>query len=287
MTRWLGAGLALLTLTACASPGGPPPGPGGPGMGPPPGRGGHGPPDGFGPEGGPGGGPGGPPRVRLFISPCGRPYRPTEAAPDPIAAWFTGADANKDGKLDKAEFRADADLFFRVLDRDHDGVVAGEEVSFYEQRIAPEILGGGPQASDARGLLIRAQMTQMPGGMGGGGMPGGGGGPPGGGPPGGGSGGPPGGAPRGMGGPSMDGAAPYTFLREPQPVAASDGNFDRRITAAEFSAAADRRFKLLDKDGDGFLTLETLPPIGMRGPGRGGRGGPGRGPGGPPPGLQS
>ncbi|MDB5432211.1 MAG: EF-hand domain protein, partial [Caulobacter sp.] len=82
-------------------------------------------------------------------------------------------------------------------------------------------------------------------------------------------------------GANMTGAAAYTFLKEPEPVTASDGNFDHLITAAEFAAAADRRFKLLDKDGDGALTLDTLPPTAVQrmgpggGPGgeRGGRGG--------------
>jgi hypothetical protein len=106
--------------------------------------------------------------------------------------------------------------------------------------------------------------------MQGGGMPGGGGGGmPGGGAPGG-DGAPPPGMPHRPPGANMTGAAAFTFLREPEPVTASDGNFDHRITATEFTAAADRRFKMLDKDGDGYLTLATLPPIGggPRPPGR-------------------
>jgi hypothetical protein len=42
-------------------------------------------------------------------------------------------------------------------------------------------------------------------------------------------------------------------------VTAADANFDGRITKAEFLAAADRRFKRLDKRGDGKLTLDELP----------------------------
>lgn len=57
----------------------------------------------------------------------------------------------------------------------------------------------------------------------------------------------------------MEGAAPFNFLGEPEPVSSSDGDFDRRITAAEFLAASDRRFRKLDKDEDGKLTLATLP----------------------------
>jgi hypothetical protein len=96
------------------------------------------------------------------------------------------------------------------------------------------------------------------GGMGGGGMGGGGGG-------GGGRGhhqddGAPAG-PRGpaAGGASMEGAAPFDLLAEPEPVSGSDMDLDGRITLAEFLSSADRRFRRLDTDGDGKLTLATLP----------------------------
>ncbi|MDB5431082.1 MAG: EF-hand domain protein, partial [Caulobacter sp.] len=162
MKRWFGAGFVLVALAGCASPGGERPEHHGM-------RGGRhgGPPGAF--------GPGGPRPAALFISPCGRPYRSAAGEAYPVGLWFATADTNHDGKLDRAEFRADADLFFQVLDRDHDGVVAGEEITFYEQRIVPEILAGpGAQAdagSAAPDLLIRVQMQG-----GGGGMPGGGGG---------------------------------------------------------------------------------------------------------------
>ena len=42
-------------------------------------------------------------------------------------------------------------------------------------------------------------------------------------------------------------------------MAAADTDLDGRITKAEFMAAAERRFKLLDKRGDGKLTLDELP----------------------------
>lgn len=184
----------------------------------------------------------------LFVSPCGRPYRADPGQPYPVAVWFDAADANKDGKLDRPEFRADAATFFKALDQDHNGVVEGMEISFYERRILPEMLQNqqfGALAAPA--LLIRAQYGGI-------------------------------GEPGGPDGPpvvssddsasqrapresmaNLQGAAPYNFLREPEPVTASDGDFNHRITVAEFEAAADRRFKLLDKDGDGFLILATLP----------------------------
>ena len=55
------------------------------------------------------------------------------------------------------------------------------------------------------------------------------------------------------------GAAAYGLLAEPEPVRAADTNLDGRVTKAEFLAAADRRFKRLDKRGDGKLTLDELP----------------------------
>ncbi len=136
---------------------------------------GHGPQDGPGAPGAPGGpgGPGGPgrarggpppgepgpqrPRLQLFISPAGEPFRAPADAPYPVAAWFAGADANHDGALSRDEFVADAARFFAVLDADHDEVIDGFEVSTYEKKIAPEILlggmamgGGGPDGGGRR-----------------------------------------------------------------------------------------------------------------------------------------
>lgn len=212
--------------------------------------------------------PGGPPRrahPQLFISPAGEPFRAEPGAPYPVAAWFAGADTDHDGALTRDEFVADALRFFDTLDGDHNGVLDGFEVSAYETKVAPEILQGFQGDGGGRGQ---------------GGPPGGGrggrGGPPGGGPP---SGigfagqddGPPGGGRRGgrgagpMGG-MLQGATPYSLLAEPQPVMASDGDFDRRITRAEATKAAKSRFALLDTDGDGRLHLADLPktPLQLR-----------------------
>ncbi len=55
------------------------------------------------------------------------------------------------------------------------------------------------------------------------------------------------------------GAGAYGLANEPEPVSAADTNFNGRITAPEFAAAADRRFTRLDKASLGYLTLESLP----------------------------
>ena len=57
----------------------------------------------------------------------------------------------------------------------------------------------------------------------------------------------------------LQGATPYSLLAEPEPVSASDGDFDRRVTRAEAAKAAKARFALLDTDGDGKLRLADLP----------------------------
>lgn len=199
----LAALCASVAVTAHAAPGGdapPPPGPGGPGGpdGPPPGGG-------------------------LFISPDGEPFRQGDGR----AAWFEGADANHDGALSLAEFRADAMRFFKVLDANGDGMIDGHENQLYETKIAPEI-------------------TRMSFGAG---------------PPRGGAGGPPRGdgkrpksAPIGR-----EGAARFSMLNEPQPVRGADVNLDYRITPEEWAKTAGKRFAILDKDDDGRLTLDTLP----------------------------
>ncbi|NQE64922.1 hypothetical protein [Caulobacter sp. RHG1] len=241
--RTLGLTAALaLTLTACAA--GPPEGPR---RGPPPGE------DGPGPRGG---------GQQLFISPAGEPFRAPPGAPYPVAAWFAGADANHDGALTRDEFVADSLRFFAMVDADHDGVIDGFEVSAYEQRIAPEIIGGAPPS------LRRGPMGQGPGG--GDGPPGGGRG--GGGPPGGGK----GGGRGGISGNALQGASLYGLIAEPQPVMGADADFNRRITRDEATKAAVTRFRLLDADKDGVLRLETLPktPAQLRA-----KGGPSRKPG--------
>jgi hypothetical protein len=146
--------------------------------------------------------------------------------------------------------------FFDALDRDGNGIIEGSEITFYEQRIAPDVLAGrpfgaiggrllrgGPGAGLWGGAVILAQQGPLGGSY----------------------------APSGPSGPAPDlgasrqsrqplvGAAAYGFFGDAEPVTAADTNLDGRVTRAEFLAAADRRFKRLDRRGDGKLTLDELP----------------------------
>jgi hypothetical protein len=185
--------------------------------------------------------------ANVFISPCGRPFRAKAGEPYPVGAWFKMADANGDGKLDHAEFVADALAFFKLLDRDGDGVLSPEEVAYYEQRIAPEVLGMRVEGTSGdftwprpRLWMVQAGDTErsiVPGGDN-----------------------PeevfPHAKPYDASG---KGAAPYGFFDEPEPVTAADLSFTGLIKKANFAKMADVHFASLDKAGRGFLTLDTLP----------------------------
>jgi Ca2+-binding EF-hand superfamily protein len=183
----------------------------------------------------------------LFISPAGEPFLAPINKPYPIVNWFNQADANHDGKLDAAEFRADAERFFAVLDRNKDGVLDAREISIYEHYYVPEILP--QQGADAGGLLIRVMMQF-----------------------GGGAGGPGGIQPIDPGGGAPDeppsqrqrldsqqGAVPYSLFASPEPVLSADRNLDSKVSLKEFQAQSDRRFAALDTKMRGYLTLDDLP----------------------------
>ncbi len=223
------------------------------------------------------------PRARLFISPMGEPFRSPAGSEAPQDAWFHGADANHDGALSLAEFETDALRFFAVLDRGHHNEIEPEDIDYYETVLAPEI-----RVSDAGGGGMGGGMRRGGGGGRGGGRGGRGGGG-GGGHRGGGGGGYGGGGPGGSGeaGSSAptrstygkQGAARYSYFDFPEPVTATDTNFNRGIDPGEFQRAADQRFDALDRNHDGKIDHGELPRIdpapGFGGPrgGRGGRGG--------------
>jgi hypothetical protein len=56
----------------------------------------------------------------------------------------------------------------------------------------------------------------------------------------------------------LQGAARYGLLNMPEPVAAADADFNRGISLAEFKQAASERFRLLDINHHGTLTLAEL-----------------------------
>jgi hypothetical protein len=161
----------------------------------------------------------------LFISPMGEPFRSKPKEPYPLVAWFLQADTNKDGRLDAAEFRADAERFFRKLDVNGDGIVDDAEISNYEKVIAPEINGGvldpsaGLDAKDANGNNIKVKEDAD----------------------------------------TYQGAAAYALLNDPEPVRSADRQLSGRIALADFLARADHNFSALDEAGRGYLTIETLP----------------------------
>lgn len=192
------------------------------------------------------GDPGGPGRGAplLFISPAGQPFRARPGEPYPVAVWFAAADRDHDGRISREEFRADAEAFFRSLDTNHDGVVDGFEIAAYEQSLPemlPRIAGLSPGEGQDQ-TLGREGGQGGSGGRGGRGRQGG-----------------QAARPGGRAARGREGASLYAFLDLPEPVLAADTDFDGRITLAEALAAADRRFPLLDANGDGYLTLAELP----------------------------
>ena len=194
----------------------------------------------------------------VFISPFGQPFRAKDGAPYPVADWFKQADKNGDGKLDKAEFIADAGWFFDALDVRKHGILGPLEVQRYEQRIAPEILGFRVKVASAQGRGVdglfggRLWLTQ------GGGAPGS----------------------QGVLGAvpldalpdpgdarkiphsldeSRNGASPFSFFDQPEPVTAADLDFNGYVKKANFLKLAGVHFKTLDPKEQGYLTLDALP----------------------------
>jgi hypothetical protein len=185
----------------------------------------------------------------------GEPFR-GEGREALISRWFAGADADHDGRLTPAEFRADAMRFFHMLDTDGDGEIGPDEIEHYESVIAPEIRTGGMGIGGGGG-----------GRPGGGGHPGGGGRGHGGGMGGGRMGGDGDGEAEGGSGGTPNravaemprGAGRFGFFDIPEPVVSADSNLDRGISAPEFEAAARQRFAMLDVNHDGVITRDELP----------------------------
>jgi hypothetical protein len=174
---------------------------------------------------------GGPPRQRaqLFLSPSGQPFRAGMDAPYPSAAWFAAADRDHDGRLTREEFRADAEAWFKTLDENGDGQVSMPETTRWEEVLVPEIarlamsgFGGiGPGEGDRRLRRTALGRNEL--------------------------------------NTRLQGAAAFSMINEPHPIRGADTDVSMSVSPREWRAAADRRFALLDKDGDGAITLADLP----------------------------
>lgn len=198
---------------------------------------GGGPPPGFGGDDEPGDGPPHP-RAQLFISPAGQPFRAPGGRPYPVADWFAKADADHDGRLTRDEFRADADAWFTTLDANGDGQISMPEVTRWEEELVPEVSRVGAGMSGAMGRR---------------GAPG-----------------------RNSVDTRMQGAAAYSLINEPHPIRGADADFSFSVSRAEWRAASDRRFALLDPDGNGAILLIDLRPTPVQAMGEGGRAGGGK-----------
>lgn len=174
-----------------------------------------------------------------FISPMGEPFRADASGISPEQQWFRRADKNGDGRLTLLEMRADAFRFFKTLDLNHDGEIDPEELGHYEQVVAPEInvmdthsgaedlpdniITSDDGQRDAFGDLPQvtiAHKKQRP--------------------------------------RMVRGAANFSYFDLPEPVAAADSDFNRGVSAQEFDAAAQKRFLLLDRVHDGYLSYAKL-----------------------------
>ncbi len=184
-------------------------------------------------------------RIRLFISPMGEPFR----QPDGFGAWLAAADSDHDGAVTPAEFRADGERFFRVLDTDGNGYIDGFEMQAYERERVPEISSINVEDGPRGGGFFR-------GGSGRGGGQGGAAG----------AGGkdtadkPAEAQPGVFRGAGRIGAARFSLLNIPQPVANCDEDGNGRVTLKEWDHAMARRFAMLDKAGAGRLARDGLRP---------------------------
>jgi Ca2+-binding EF-hand superfamily protein len=194
---------------------------------------------------------------RPFMSPMGEPVFGRTVGEDGLIAWFQDTDLNHDGSITADEMQADADRFFKTLDTNNDGEIDPGEIEHYEQFVAPQVHARALQAGEAiipRGVQpgprgVAKAGSGAGGGGGGGKRRGGGGG-------GGGGGGYAGGF-----GDDETGAGRYGLLQIPEPVASADADFNRGVSPEEFRRAALQRFRLLDVDHTGKLTLSELEDI--------------------------
>ncbi|MGA9581337.1 MAG: hypothetical protein WBR13_05145 [Allosphingosinicella sp.] len=169
-----------------------------------------------------------PPRTAAgpFLSPMGEPFRSDRPGSDTVGTWFSVADRDGDRALTLAELREDSERFFALLDTDRDGELEMLEIARYENEIAPEVQVGlqmrAAGVGEWGGGRRRRVLVYDKG---------------------------------------VDGAGRFSFLPIPHPVMAADSDMNRGVSRAEFAAAAEERFGLLDKDRDGRILRAELPPL--------------------------
>src|SRR5205085_1055459 len=150
------------------------------------------------------------PQIIVFISPMGEPFRRAQAPGEPIERWFTGADTDHDNALSVTEFQADAARFFAVLDVDHDGEIAPDEITRYETEVAPEVQTGMRMFTFGTNSNNRALRLRP--------------------------------------GEGVFGMGSQALLAIPEPVISADSDFNRGISPLEFRHAAGQRFLLIDRN---------------------------------------
>lgn len=155
------------------------------------------------------------------ISPLGEPLAaPTRDADAYRAAmrdWFTRTDTDHDGKLSLAEFTAEADRVFPLYDLNRDGFVTSYELTQYRVGLPTHT---APADSGRRLRPGRIDMT-----------------------------------PDEAATARVDGRGRADYRMGIDPVMSADSNADFRVTPEELRAEATRRHAIMDKNGDGFVSL--------------------------------
>ncbi len=185
------------------------------------------------------------PLTQIFIAPSGEPFRAAASEPYPVAAWFAGADTNRDGKLTEVEFVLDAARFFKTLDLDQNEQLTSVEIKRYENEVAPEVRTGilgsiDGKADGGRGGrgpalgLLQVQTDDLTSHV-----------------------------------PEVwnrrkdayigSGASRYGIIGIPEPVLGMDTDLNGIVTRREMLGAAQRRFRVLDTDNRNYLLLAELP----------------------------
>ena len=166
--------------------------------------------------------------LNTFFSPSGQPFRAAAGQPYPVTAWFAHVDTDKDGKISHDEFMADATAFFNTLDTNHDGYIGSSENSAYENKVAPEIQNMDPRIKQPKNYVAQSDDSGSD-------------------------------PTAGRYQKQIVGASQYSLIDEPQPVRAADSNLDFRVKIDEWQTASNQRFTILDRNGDGFITMDELP----------------------------